>query len=281
MRQDIDEALKLIAGIEGGYSNHPQDPGGPTMKGVTLATYRAYCRRLGRAQPGIAELKAITDAEVEQIFRENYWQMIAGDHLPAGIDFAAADFSFNSGATQAVKELQRTVTALGFDSEGADGTVGAHTLSALDQAMRALGEDRVINAYMDRRWSFMQGLKNFASFKNGWRTRIKQVRANALAIAHGDPTYVPTPVAGASAKADPSETKLSAVPGGKSTIVTLGGAAASGATAAANALLDQTSYASDSHVLLYLIIGFVLLTAVGSAVTYVVLKNRPSAEASI
>jgi lysozyme family protein len=232
------------------------------MKGVTLATYAAYCKRRGQPAPGIPQLKAISDAEVEEIFRTDYWNRVRGDSLPAGVDYCAADFAFNSGAGQSVKELQRVVTALGYDTGGADGKIGSHTLSALDEAMKQEGENVVINAYMDKRWEFMQGLKNFSSFQNGWRTRIKDVRNNALNIARGDKTYTPYSIPGASAKAVPSQTKFAALPGGKSTLTTVGGAVATAAATGSSTLLSRTDGAAI-NLLPWLIGGFIVLTIVG------------------
>jgi lysozyme family protein len=202
MRANLHIALKLIAGAEGGFSNHPKDPGGATMKGVTLKTYTAYRLARGGTKPSVADLKAISDAEVEDIFIRQYWAPVHGDELPAGLDIVVPDFSFNSGAGQALTELQRVVTALGYDTHGADGKFGEHTRGALRAAMLGVGEDRVINAYQDKRLAFMQSLKTWPTFKNGWTTRVREMRENGLRVAHGDHAFPPS--VGAVAKAEPS-----------------------------------------------------------------------------
>lgn len=283
MKDNIATALKLIAGSEGGYSNHPNDPGGPTMKGVTLATYTSYCVNHKKPKPSINDLKHITDQEVEDIFRSAYWNSVRGDDLPDGVDYAAADFAFNSGGGQAVKELQRVVTALGFDTKGADGKMGTFTLTATRNCIAVKGADVVINAYMDKRWAFMQGLKNFQTFKRGWKARISDVRFNSLKIAHGRPANLIASSAGTSmnAKADPMETKVTSVPGGTSTIVSVGGACATGATSAAVSLLDNGAASGNTHVIIYAVIGFAVLTILASVITFFVLKNKPQEEGTV
>lgn len=281
MRDNIHEALKLIAGSEGGYSNHPNDPGGPTMKGVTLAKYKSYCKLKGRGIPSVNDLKKITDAEVEEIFRMDYWNSVRGDELPAGLDYITADFAFNSGSGQAVKELQRVVTALGYDTEGADGKMGRLTLAAIDAAMTALGEDKVINAYMDKRLAFMKSLKTWSTFGKGWTNRVRDVRKNGLSIAHGDPTYLPVAHPMGNAKADPAAVKMTSIPGGASTVTTVGGAVATAATTAGTTLLDNSSTSGDTHYMLYAILGFVVLTVIASLVTFFVLKNKPAEEGTV
>lgn len=271
MRANLHLALKLTAGSEGGFSNNPKDPGGATMKGVTLKTYTAYRLAKHLAKPTISDLKRISDAEVEDIFVRQYWAPVHGDELPAGLDIIVPDFSFNSGAGQAVIELQRILTALGFDTEGADGKFGEHTRAAIIAAMRGVGEDRVINAYQDKRLAFMQSLSHWKDFKNGWTTRVKEMRANGLNVAHGDPTFQPTPVV--MAKADPAATKTTALAGAKPILTAIGGTVAAGATSGAQSLLANTAYSPPSY-MIYAVLGFLALTAVAGAVAYFGLSGK-------
>lgn len=280
MRINMQKSLKLIAGSEGGYSNNKNDPGGPTMKGVTLANYQRYCARKRKPKPSVNELKMITDLEVAEIFDTDYWKPVHGDELPAGLDYCAADFGFNSGPGQAIKELQRVVTLLGFDAGGADGKVGNGTLSAIEAAVAAIDLDEVINAYMNKRWAFMQKLKNFPTFKNGWKNRIADVRRNALMMASGEVVNPPRSHEGGNAKADPVMTKTSALAGGTSTMVTVGGAVATGVTTAATKLLDTSAFASTDY-LPWAIGGFIALTLVGSVITYFILKGKPAEEGTV
>lgn len=170
-----------LLGLEGGVSDRPlsEDPGGLTNRGVTQAVYDRW-----RAVKGLPpkSVRAITTREAIAIARANYWDPVQGDKLPSGVDWAVFDFSFNSGPAQAVKELQRT---LGVK---VDGIVGLETLEAL----AICDPVEVINGVCDRRWAFMQKLKNFKPNKNGWRNRVAHVRAQSLALAAGNAPAEPS-----------------------------------------------------------------------------------------
>ena len=131
------KAMPHVFSEEGGYVDHPKDPGGATNMGITLATLSAWegCR------VSKAEVKALTKAKATDIYRENYWNKVSGDDLPAGVDYAALDFAIHSGPARAVKMLQKV------DGVDQDGVIGAKTLAAL----RKMAADRVINELCDAR----------------------------------------------------------------------------------------------------------------------------------
>jgi len=159
-------AIEALAVHEGGWSNHPKDPGGATMKGVTQRTYDADNKRRGVPTRSV---KHITDAEVTAIYDGQYWDTIRGDDLPGGLAYCVFDASVNSGPARAAKWLQR---ALGVTQ---DGVIGVQTLAAL------IGRDlkEVIDQYCDYRLAFMKRLKHWSTFKNGWTRRVAEVRAQS------------------------------------------------------------------------------------------------------
>jgi lysozyme family protein len=279
MRANLAVAMKLTAGAEGGFSNHPKDPGGATMKGVTLRTYSAYRRRKGMPTPSVADLKRISDAEVEEIFRTQYWDAVKGDELPAGVDITAADFSFNSGGAQAMIELQRALTGLGYDTKGADGKFGNHTAAALVAAMRGAGEDKVINVYLDRRLAFMRKLSTWPTFKNGWTNRVKDMRAAGLRVAHADPTFEPLPLAPV-ARAEPTAVRMTALAGAKPMLTSVGGTVAAAATAGAQQLLSNSTGQPPSY-LVWAILGFLALTAVGGVLGFLAVQRKAAQRGTV
>lgn len=168
MTQDrFPRAFALLAVHEGGYSNHPSDPGGATMKGVTQRTYDAYRKRRSQAT---RDVRQITDAEVEAIYRGQYWNAVKADDLPEGVAYCVFDAAVNSGPGRAVRWLQSVIGAK------VDGVAGNETIAAA----RAMPAVDLINTYCDKRLAFMKRLKHWSAFKNGWTRRVAEVRAQSI-----------------------------------------------------------------------------------------------------
>ncbi len=107
MKTNFEDSLKHVLCHEGGWADHPRDPGGATMKGITLATYR---RHFGEER-GKDDLRAISDEELSKIYDSGYWSKCRCDELPAGIDYVVFDAAVNSGPGRGVKWLQAAVGA--------------------------------------------------------------------------------------------------------------------------------------------------------------------------
>ena len=165
MRENFAKALAQVLQYEGGFSDHPQDPGGATMKGVTQAVYDAW--RKEEKLP-TQSVRYISDVEVGAIYRQKYWAPICGDDLPAGIDFAVFDFAVNSGVSRAARTLQGVVGVT------QDGVIGPATI----QATKAY----VGLAVTNKRLAFMQSLSIWATFGKGWSARIADVKSQILAL---------------------------------------------------------------------------------------------------
>ncbi|WP_316214877.1 glycoside hydrolase family 108 protein [Bradyrhizobium sp. SZCCHNR2035] len=177
---NFERCLRRVLGSEGRYSNHPADPGGATMWGITQRDYDAY-RRL-KGQPP-RDVRLITIAERNEIYRKKYWNGARCDELPDGVDYCVFDGAVNSGVAQSVKWLQR---ALGVKD---DGDIGDHTLLA------AHGADphEVIASICRQRRAFMRKLKTFPTFGNGWIRRVDRVEqvASAMAIPSLQDDHIP------------------------------------------------------------------------------------------
>lgn len=181
------ESLARVLTHEGGYVDHPSDPGGKTNKGVTQAVYDAYRARRNLAKRSV---KAITDDELQGIYRQQYWDVIRGNDLPPGVDYVVFDGAVNSGPRQSVKWLQR---ALGFTGKAVDGVVGNVTLNAIAQEE---DHDALIERIISRRETFLRALKTWPVFGKGWLKRIRNVKETAQAWAMGsvgpEVEYTPT-----------------------------------------------------------------------------------------
>lgn len=180
MNSNFRAALSEVLKDEGGFVDHPKDPGGTTNKGITIATYRKWIDKDGTAE----DLKRITDSQVQKIYRSVYWNSVKGDDLPSGVDYAVFDFAVNSGPVRAAKYLQ---AVLGVAQ---DGKIGPITLAAAKNIDAA----DLINALCDRRMAFLKGLKTFDTFGKGWTSRVSRVRKKAIELAEKPALVIePTP----------------------------------------------------------------------------------------
>lgn len=164
--------LKTVLRHEGGYSDHPADPGGATNMGVTRKTLARWRGVAPWTLLPKSEVKALGKDEVARIYRSLYWDACAAGKLPNGLDLAVFDFGVNSGPDRAVRTLQE---ALGVETDGIAGPV---TLAAAARADR----HAAINAICDRRLAFLRRLATFPTFGRGWTRRVADIRAAALAV---------------------------------------------------------------------------------------------------
>jgi lysozyme family protein len=164
---NLSACLKVTLAHEGGWSDHKDDPGGATMKGITIGRYR-------QERPGAtkSDLRNISDAEVERIYRVGYWNKGRCEDLPYGIDLATFDYNVNSGPARGVKALQ---AATGSKQ---DGVAGTETIAAA----RAADPRAVIKRMCSARLGFVMGLSTWTTFGRGWSRRIADVEAKAVAM---------------------------------------------------------------------------------------------------
>lgn len=171
MRENFEKSLAELLKHEGGYVNHPQDPGGRTNHGVTQDVWEDWIDRAVSE----AEMKALTPAKVSPLYREMYWDRIKGDKLPSGVDYVVFDAAVNSGASRAAKWLQTTVAAV------ADGMIGEQTL----KLVMLTNPQMLIDKYSANRLAFLQRLATWPTFGKGWERRVEEVRATALKMCGG------------------------------------------------------------------------------------------------
>ena len=165
MKENYPQALKQVLKYEGGYVDHPKDPGGPTNKGVTQAVYDNWRKSQNLS---IQSVRAIADSEVAAIYKNLYWDRISGDLLPSGVDFAVFDFAVNSGVSRAAKTLQSVVGVT------QDGVIGPATIQATNTY--------VAMTVTNKRLAFMQSLSIWSTFGKGWSARIADVKAQIIAL---------------------------------------------------------------------------------------------------
>lgn len=152
----FERAIDLLLELEGGYVDHPDDPGRETKFGISA-----------RAYPGL-DIENLTRDDAEAIYRLDYWEKAGCHRLPAPFDVLVFDMAVHSGVKTAVTMLQRLVGA------EPDGKIGPRTLAAVDRA-GAQGPAR----YLAKRLEFLQSLPSWRTFGRGWAYRLFRVALGA------------------------------------------------------------------------------------------------------
>lgn len=171
-RSHFDKALAVILKHEGGYVNHPRDPGGITNLGVTKKTWEGWTG----APASPLQMRNLTPAQVAPLYRKNYWDRLRCDEMPAGVALTVFDFGVNAGPARAALLLQRIV------GTAADGKIGPATLNAVRQYCRLKSPAELIRAYSESRRNYYRRLKTFATFGKGWLRRVDETEAEALKL---------------------------------------------------------------------------------------------------
>lgn len=171
MKDNFDKCLKMLLAHEGGFVNHPKDPGGMTNLGVTKAVYDKWIGRSATEQ----EMRDLTPEDVGPIYKANYWDKVRGDDLPSGVDWCAFDWGVNSGTGRPAKAIQRAVGAT------PDGAIGPRTLQSVAEA----DPEHIIRYVYEVRQKFYESLKTFETFGRGWTRRNKETLKQALEMLHG------------------------------------------------------------------------------------------------
>ncbi len=168
MNKNYDKCLETILHHEGGYVNHPEDPGGETNLGVTKRVYQEW--------GGTKDMKDLTFDDVAPIYKKNYWDKMKCDDLPSGLDLCVFDFGVNAGPGRAAKYLQTLIGTV------ADGGIGPNTLAKLKEYTDKTGVKETITNYQNDRQSYYEKLSTFKTFGRGWTRRVEETTKLALEL---------------------------------------------------------------------------------------------------
>lgn len=171
MHDNFEACLKEVLKHEGGYVDHPADPGGATNLGITKRVWEEWVGH----EVSKDDIKALTVADVTPLYKERYWDVCKCDRLHAGLDYVVFDIAVNSGTGRAAKFLQAAVGVV------ADGRIGPITLSSVDHS--TLSTRELIDIICNRRQKFWESLSTFPTFGRGWTRRGEEVRKKALEMA--------------------------------------------------------------------------------------------------
>ena len=162
MLSNFPAALALVLKSEGGFVNHPRDPGGMTNLGVTRNVWREWVNR----DVDEAEMRALTPELVTPLYKQRYWDACHCSDLQRGVDYAVFDAAVNMGSGRAAKLLQ---AALGVT---ADGSIGRATIAAATAADPV----ELLEAFSLGKEEFYKSLPTFGVFGKGWLNRVAHVQ---------------------------------------------------------------------------------------------------------
>ncbi len=151
---NFERAFEKLMGHEGGFVDHPKDPGGATRYGIT--------QRVARANGYEGDMRNLPLSEAKRIARESYWDAVRADEMPDAVRFDLFDAAYNSGVERATQWVQRAAGAAD------DGIIGPKTILAVRMADPHLLSKR----FNGHRLNFLADRKTWDHFGRGWARRI-------------------------------------------------------------------------------------------------------------
>lgn len=166
----FDTALAEILRHEGGFVNHPRDPGGMTNLGITKATWEGWTQQPANE----ADMRALTPEKVAPVYRQNYWDKLRCDDLPPALALCVFDFGVNAGPGRAARYLQRLV------GTAQDAIVGNATVASASSYVSQHGQAAAVRGYQQARREYYRQLPTFGTFGKGWLRRVDDVERAAM-----------------------------------------------------------------------------------------------------
>jgi len=169
MTKNFRDCLELVLKHEGGFVNHPKDPGGMTNLGVTKKVWEEWIGHPATEK----DMRALTPALVAPMYEMKYWRTSYCEKLPRGLDLLVFSMAVNAGSGRSVKLLQDAIGVV------ADGIIGPRTMARINEA----NVETLIDSFSEARRQFYRGLKTFPVFGRGWLNRTDKERLEALDMA--------------------------------------------------------------------------------------------------
>ncbi len=255
-----DAAMVRVFADEGGYTNHPKDPGGPTNWGITLADARMYWKADATAE----DVKAMPKTVAALIYREHYAKPIRYDDLPAGFDYSEFDAAINSGRARAV---QWAAKALGISS--------TQVVDIVRAAAAANDKVSLIQRYWQMRLSFLHSLRTWTTFGGGWGRRCAQGEAAAVRMWLSVGAQLSAPDARKRMDHEASKAKASATKA-----ATAGAGSAAGSAAPAHPSVDLSHLGAGGKVATAILVAVLIGAAIYFVRRFIIHNQRAAAYAA-
>lgn len=166
---NVEKLAPFILKWEGGFVNDPDDLGGATNRGITLATYMQYCRKKGYPVPTVERLKNLSEREWTEILKTMYWDRWKADKI---VNQSVANMLVDWVWASGVHSIKRPQKILGV---AVDGIVGSQTLAAVNardakELFFAIKSDRI--RFIDE---ICKARPANEKFRRGWMNRINNL----------------------------------------------------------------------------------------------------------
>lgn len=175
---DVNTLAPFVLSFEGGFVNDPDDRGGATNRGVTIATWRQVgYDKDGDGDIDTDDLRLITEADaVSRVMKPHYWDRWKADFIRSqSVANIVVDWVWASGR-HGITNVQRL---LGVK---ADGIVGPKTL----QALNAQDPRRLFEQIKAERRRFIRGIiaanPRQKKFEAGWLRRLEAIQFGSLTL---------------------------------------------------------------------------------------------------
>jgi len=169
MTKNFRDCLDLVLKHEGGFVDHPKDPGGMTNLGVTKKVWEEWVGHPVTEK----DMRELTPEIVAPMYEMRYWRTSYCEKLPRGLDLLVFSMAVNAGAGRSVKLLQDAIGVL------PDGVIGPNTMAKINEA----NVETLIDKFSEARTAYYKGLKLFPVFGRGWLARTESERLEALQMA--------------------------------------------------------------------------------------------------
>jgi len=120
---NFDFAINHVLKSEGGYINHPNDKGGPTNLGISIAVLSEFRGK----QASESDIRTLTISDASIIYKKNYWDALGLDNINnRALAYLIFDQAVNRGVSSSAKQIQSCVNAI------QDGKIGKDTIAKIN-----------------------------------------------------------------------------------------------------------------------------------------------------
>jgi len=171
----FEKAFEKVLIIEGGYSDHEDDPGGKTKYGITEAVARQNGYK--------GDMKDLTTDQAKEIYYHEFWLNHKYNKIKnRNIAIEMFDQAVNMGQGTANKNLQKSNNLLTAADDiypiAVDGVIGPQTLKAINGCSKPIALFNVLNGYQIKHYiNLAENSNKYKTFIAGWaNNRIEIIR---------------------------------------------------------------------------------------------------------